>query len=238
MKLTTEELTTLTERIEERMAEFGNLSKSMPKFTPGIVRLVYDAIDEWRSESAPPQIAAVSNNYAPVLIGIGAEHNGNGKHEEPEPPEYEAYDDEHEELVQWQPVTPSPQASATLGPEHVIVTPLKARPDPDIARGRLAQALANGSAEGRELEMLATRKIRTSNEAKRSNYLPTREELIAELKRQSMGGVMPSMVQFNESRPATWATADAHQKRLGISWGDLANEAGLKPQRSGRPVQG
>jgi hypothetical protein len=157
--------------------------------------------------------------------------NGNGKHKDPEPAEYaeyEAYDDPHEELVQWRPVTPSPQAVATLGPEHVIVTPLKPKlPDPDIARDRLAGALANGS-DG-ELVSVINRQLR----GRRGNVLPTLDQVIAELQHQAMGGVMPTMTAFDAAKPGNWASAQAQMARLGTKWNELAEAAGLKPNLRG-----
>lgn len=69
---------------------------------------------------------------------------------------------------------------------------------------------------------------------KRGSYIPTERELIAELQRQAMGGVMPSIALFNDLRPANWATADAHMKRMEMTWGDLAEIAGLRLRPGGR----
>lgn len=64
-------------------------------------------------------------------------------------------------------------------------------------------------------------------------YIPTERELIAELQRQAMGGVMPSVAFFDDARPATWAKAQAHTARLNVTWNDLAKLADLKPNPRG-----
>jgi hypothetical protein len=62
-------------------------------------------------------------------------------------------------------------------------------------------------------------------------HMPTLAELVKEVRRQSMGGTMPTQAQFNMAKPTTWATSQAHTKRLEITWGQLAEEAGLKLKR-------
>lgn len=65
---------------------------------------------------------------------------------------------------------------------------------------------------------------------KRGNVLPTLNELIAEVQRISMDKkTMPTLAQFDDARPANWATAGAQLARLGISWEQLRIAAGLKP---------
>lgn len=64
------------------------------------------------------------------------------------------------------------------------------------------------------------------------SHMPTREQLIAEVRRQAMGGVMPTQAVFNDAKPAIWATASAHMVRLNLTWEELAAEAGLKPKRA------
>jgi hypothetical protein len=64
--------------------------------------------------------------------------------------------------------------------------------------------------------------------------VPTREEVIAEVQHIAMGGTMPTMKQFDDAKPATWASAAAHLLRLNTSWPQLAEEAGLKPREPGQ----
>lgn len=74
------------------------------------------------------------------------------------------------------------------------------------------------------------------SKGKRGNILPTVDQVVAELQRQAMGGVMmPSINQFDAARPANWAGAGAQMQRLGKSWEDLAKLAELKSRASGRP---
>lgn len=146
--------------------------------------------------------------------------------------------------------------AATLGPEHTLNTPLKPigrdrLPDPDVARSRLAGALANGSRG--QLEALTSRAQRAparslaeadgiDDDIERAKGkrvgapIPTLEEICAELVRQSVGtGVMPSVNTFDTSRPATWLKAWGLVRRLDMSWNELADVAGLKPRPHGRP---
>jgi len=63
----------------------------------------------------------------------------------------------------------------------------------------------------------------------------TREELVAEVKRISMGGQMPTQAAFNASKPAVWPTATALLMRFDMSWQQLADECGLAwDRRQGR----
>lgn len=114
-----------------------------------------------------------------------------------------------------------------------------ALPEPDVAREQLATALAEANGDGGNIVSLINRKPRTLAEVdrgkpkgrpkgRRGNVLPTVDELVAEVKRQAMGGVMPTLAQFNQSKPGNWATATAHLQRLGISWDQLRRRAGLK----------
>jgi hypothetical protein len=56
----------------------------------------------------------------------------------------------------------------------------------------------------------------------------TRDDLIAELRRQAMAGVMPSQSQFNMAKPQVWPTATALVVRLHTTWEELASDAGLR----------
>lgn len=60
---------------------------------------------------------------------------------------------------------------------------------------------------------------------------PSLSEFVAFLQRISKAGVMPSMAQFDSLRPAGWATAAAHTKRLELAWSELAQTAGLESRR-------
>lgn len=206
--LTPSELDELTARINARFEEFsvGDLAVFEP-VTRGVVRLVLSVIEEWQQ---PPLSTITPNPPAPPLKVIGV---GDDPHAYIQPaPKYikpsvmevattngtngNGHAKELSSQAQPLPTTTlTASAKATLGPEHVVVNPL--RDEPALSR--------------------------------RGNVLPTREELIAELKRQSMAGVMPTLAAFDEARPANWATAGAHMKRFNMTWEELAHEAGLKP---------
>lgn len=81
---------------------------------------------------------------------------------------------------------------------------------------------------------------RPTNEAVRTKPgpqlkpIPTFEELIAELQRQSVGtGIMPSQATFNTAKPATWPMATSLCQRFDVSWETLAKAADLKPRQHG-----
>lgn len=109
----------------------------------------------------------------------------------------------------------SEHAAAALGPEHTVVTPIKnGNGTHKITREeRIAQEL------GDDTPLPANR------------HLPNKPELLAEIKRISMAGMMPTQAAFDAARPAVWSTAQAHLTRLGISWSELADEAGLTIRR-------
>lgn len=105
-------------------------------------------------------------------------------------------------------------------------------PDPDVARERLAGAIANGDldigAHGQPTPPRLDARGRPIA-GKRGNVLPTREELVAFVREIAMAGVMPTKAQFDDARPGNWATAAAQLLRLKIDWEDVRSEAGLKP---------
>lgn len=111
---------------------------------------------------------------------------------------------------------------------HLPVSGLPAPPDPDVARDKLAHALANGHAQLTHLARPPRKPARPGM------YLPTFGELLTELKRQSMGGTMPTQAQFDLAKPTSWATSQSHCKRFGYTWQELAAAAELKVSERGR----
>ena len=110
---------------------------------------------------------------------------------------------------------PSPAAVATLGPEHTVVTPIVPRRPRTLAE-----------VDGIEDDETDSRPTRAK--------LPvvTREQLIAELKRQAMAGAMPTRPAFDLAKPAVWPMSQMLLKRLDTTWANLADEAGLRLVRS------
>jgi hypothetical protein len=109
--------------------------------------------------------------------------------------------------------------------------PAKTKPGPKGAptaarRAQLARLREEraGHRKGGVIESEAQR------HAHRSNVVPSLAEVVAEVQRISMAGAMPTMAQFDESKPAVWASAAAHLQRLKLSWPQLADTAGLKPR--------
>lgn len=102
----------------------------------------------------------------------------------------------------------SPDATATLGPEHTVVTPIVPR------RPRtLAEADADARAERTRAKDV------------------TRDELITELQRQAMAGTMPTQPAFDLAKPATWPMSQMLLKTLDTTWAELAEAAGLRQKR-------
>jgi hypothetical protein len=59
----------------------------------------------------------------------------------------------------------------------------------------------------------------------------TLPQLVAELQKMAMGGKMPAMTQWDESKPATWPGSHAVIGRFGKGWAAIAEEAGLTLKR-------
>lgn len=148
----------------------------------------------------------------------------------------------------------SDEATATLGPENVVVTPLKTPnsagrfltlPSPDQARENVAAALAaaNGGNGDHAFDFTPRHKAGRHNAPKgkgqepSGRVLPSREQVVAFLREIAMGKTMPTMEQFNTARPGNWATVQAHILRLGVSWDELRLEAGLAPNPRNRNTQ-
>lgn len=247
--LTTEQLTELTERIRDRVSEFGPVANSMPKLTVGVVRIMVNVYAEWQRESdyltrrdespapvEPPPMVSHMPVVTTGMVHIPASITRLDLEAEPATVEAETGQNgpNHYDPIS----TPalSPQATAALGPEHTVVTPLKPT-DPDTARANLAAAVATGGVA------LGSRKPTSLPHSSaltkplpslrgRKTALPTFEELAKELRRQAMGGTMPTMTAFDVAKPANWGTAQAHIKRFNMSWEQLAQEAGLTLKRS------
>lgn len=49
--LTTEQAAELTERINNRLAEFGKIATYMPELSPGVVRIAFDEIEAWMART-------------------------------------------------------------------------------------------------------------------------------------------------------------------------------------------
>ena len=206
--LTTEQLQDLTERINARLVEFGR--DVFKETSPGVVRLTYDVIAEWREDNDDDRMSAYQEGYREGHIAAETK-----SHDQAFTLGYKAgLEAAKRAPVADKPTEPQPavsaQAVATLGPEHTVVTPLK-----------------NGNGEHK-----LTREERIKQElgedvSARDRKLPTKAELIAEIKRISMAGMMPTMAAFDAARPAVWATAQAHCLRLKTNWTELAAEAEL-----------
>lgn len=56
----------------------------------------------------------------------------------------------------------------------------------------------------------------------------TYRQFLAEIQRIAMGGIAPTMERFNYAKPSRWDTAQVYCERFGVTWADVADEAGLK----------
>lgn len=255
--LTSEQLAELRQAIVERLQEFEIPSGKLPSL--GVVRMAYEIIAPFvRGQVTPPHVVgddyAPQKDAQKHSDGNQAKMAELYQELEKRKAEHILTEDEadvinrHNRVPGYRPgeefgkpltIAGANEAgiAATLGPEHTLVTPLRngRPPDPDVARERVAHALSNGS--GGALATMVGRRPRTLAEVDedkgrtmpRGAYIPSERELIKELQRQAMAGVMPSVESFNASRPAGWSKAMAHMVRLDRTWHDLATLAGLKP---------
>lgn len=244
MTLTTEQLGELTERVNDRIDEFGEVGA--PWFEPmraGIVRLVHDVIEEWKQQREEQHDNAW-RELARELVR---------RQEEREQP----LNGNHAPVVAFPPthvaeatITIGPKVAAILGPEHTTVTPLvevNSSMDDDFDDDfDDAPKPKRGMTDARrrqldDLKQQRRRKVeyeRKASAGKNGNVLPTLDELITEVQRLSMGtGIMPTLATFDAARPGNWATAGAHMHRLEMTWEQLAKEAELRPRlRVGQSV--
>lgn len=246
MTLTKEQLDELTERINDRISEFAPIQ--IPRVSAGVVRLTYEVIAEWERQTGNPFGLAVQED-GHVGAGEPAERLMiDDPPAEPEPPQKN-----DEKLTERKVERLSESAVSTLGPEHVKVTPLSshavvidhnglsvaainqprtlAEADEldDDAASKPKRRVALGE-YGRRAKQEAEELRRRAQERERERK-PTREMVIAELKRQAMAGVMPSQQAYDIAKPAVWAKAQATCLRLGVTWEQLAAEAGLRMAR-------
>lgn len=205
---TKEQLSDLTEALNQRLEEFEIVA--MPTITVGIMRQAYDVIQAWMQEHA-------GDSWRELDIA-----------------------------------PPAPPAMVSRMP--VMVAPVTAH-EPAYGNGRHADELelstasvvtlgaAHTGGNGHHHAALSPSAIATLGpehttvtplKGRGGNVLPSLPELVAEVRRLSMGGTMPTMAVFDEARPATWATAAAHLNRLGLTWETLAEAAGLKLVRRGQ----
>jgi hypothetical protein len=90
----------------------------------------------------------------------------------------------------------------------------------------LPRTLAEGDAE-----MAAPRHSKPAPAPRQHTRPITVDEVVAEVKRQSMGGVMPTTAAFDLARPALWPTAGEFMAHQEVSWSELAGLAGLRSNR-------
>lgn len=139
----------------------------------------------------------------------------------------------------------SPAAVATLGPEHVTVTPLRSpvgvgRAAPDalqVERINKPRTVADSmptvthKAPTRPQARVLGKQYPAQVKGRNGNVLPTREEFVEQVKKISRDGVMPSKSDFDAERPTNWATAQAQLLRLKTTWELVREAAELQPLR-------
>lgn len=119
-------------------------------------------------------------------------------------------------------------------------------PDPDVARAKIAHALAAGSNGTLATAINRPRTLAEVDDADKDDaaddvggkrgrppkfVVPKRAQVIAQLKQIAMGGVMPKQPAYDMAKPANWPTARDSCIHLEASWRELADEAGLDPYR-------
>ena len=185
-ELSKQELHELTEAICDRLKEFDSLTMALP--TKGMVRIAYEVITS----------RLRSKEIVSVIL------SGETKRKPPEPPK----EDRPRALDKSVPVASleANHVAATLGPEHVLVTPLQ-------ANGRTLEEA------DRDFMALGL------NSAEKSALL---RDIIAELQMLSDGGEMPTMAKWDKRKPPTLPSAQAVVARYKLTWGELAGYARLK----------
>lgn len=113
--------------------------------------------------------------------------------------------------------TLSPQAAATLGPEHTTVTPLQAGPGATRAtRGALA-----------EVDAEEIKSARVSSDERAAHL----RDFLVEIQAMSTDGRMPSITEWEARKPTGALTAQGIMGRHGLTWSQLADYAKLKANR-------
>lgn len=200
--LTKEQLGELTQRVNDRLDEFPTV---FDHIHPGVVRLVHDVIREWEESSTDIGSSHYDEGYQAGLIAA----------------ETKAHDEAFTRGFNY-------GVEQTKAKQTTIVPPTNGNGHSHEAKEPVVTlSPATVATLGPEHTTVTPLKA----VGRSGNALPTREELVAEVKRQAMGGVMPTMATFDKSRPANWATAAAHLLRLKLGWDDLRVLAELKPNR-------
>lgn len=203
--LTKEQLHDLTARISERLAEFDD--RAMPALSPGIVRLVHSVIAEWQAEQIVPAPKSPFNDDKFCQPFDLEEHMPKG----------ETIVIRGDELKNAPTAYPAPEltpaAVSALGPEHVVVTPLKTN--------------GNGHHKPRTIAELDLDNdlidIALGSEEKAALL----REIIGELQMLSRSGEMPAMAEWDERKPDHLPKAPAICARYKLNWGRLAEYARL-----------
>jgi hypothetical protein len=60
---------------------------------------------------------------------------------------------------------------------------------------------------------------------------PTWHEFMAEVRRISMAGIMPTQERFDLAKPAVWQSANELCARFGVTWDEMAAMVDLTPRR-------
>jgi len=188
--LTSEQLTELTELVNERLQEF-NLSGQLffEVLSRGQVRLYYGIFEAWFFEKhlhakvfVKDEVHIVSPPAQPALHPEGS----------------------REPILDGAAATVHQPASVTVKPGNSLGAPLATVP--------------NENGNGAHTHHTEAAPIRHVSNA----------QIIAELQSMAMGGKMPTMTQWDESKPATWPGAGAFTKRFNKGWAEIAKEAGLE----------
>jgi hypothetical protein len=216
-RLTDEQLSELTALINARLDEFD--VSLMPKLSRGVVRVAHDEIirfHEERGESWAMQRISEVRITAEMAMKLSKQGYALG---------YEAANRE---------MSPAPKGFPDEAEDKRNGIPAWRQGD-DYAPQKGDEKLSDArAATGNPLGLVPAEPAADEPVQRYGKgIVPTLDQVLAELRRESMGGVMPTMAQFDEARPATWATAAAHLVRLKLSWPQLAELAELKPRKPG-----
>lgn len=207
-----------------------SLEQAADNLTPGVAQAVSDAakaIGSALEPDAPPPADATEKPAAPKGF--------------PLPP---APDDAPPQSDKKSPDQTATSDKKSFPPAPAVPRLHTHEAKPDVAAINKPRTLAEANrseSRQRQLDSLKAKRRadadRKDREARaRAAADVSRAQLVAEVKRISMGGHMPTQTAFNMSKPATWPTANALVMKFHTSWEAIAEECGLEWSRGRKNV--
>lgn len=235
----------LTERVRARLAEFGEDVFDLPSL--GVIRLVYDVIEEWHEEQAVSPAPVGESPDAQLAEGVqiglqlaalrrDAERVNGSPKPEPAPAPCLAETQEECDALIAAAGAAAKQAVKDLG-TRTRVRDAEARASTNVVHAPPPINTEVVSALGVEHTLVTLLQPRTLAEVdadeKRFAQLGSDEKaaqlraIVNELRMLSAHGEMPSMADWDEKKPEDLPRATTLLQRHKLSWGRLAEYADL-----------